>query len=153
MLYFGKSEKGFYRGAKLWRWTNSWRRAAILPCDEWGLLCRFGRVPADLTLVTLDELDLVSIYRILDLEEKPLPDDESTMVVIRKIRHQSPGWRYLDIGEKIMLGDEKKQDLSSMWYSVPRGSVDLEVTQHCLLRRRIIPNSIGRKNVRSRYDW
>lgn len=25
----------FYRGAKLWRWTKSWRQAAVLPVVYW----------------------------------------------------------------------------------------------------------------------
>ena len=29
------SDKKFYRGAIFWRFTNSWRRAAVLPVSTW----------------------------------------------------------------------------------------------------------------------
>lgn len=36
-LYFlrRKTDGKFYRGAKFWKWTKSWRRAALLPEYFW----------------------------------------------------------------------------------------------------------------------
>lgn len=33
-----KSDKKFYRGAKYWKYTKSWRRAALLPIHFWKFL-------------------------------------------------------------------------------------------------------------------
>ena len=62
MLYDLLTNK-FYRGAKLWRWTTSWRQAAVMPvcCWESHLACHplkslvESRLK-DLVFVTLNDI-------------------------------------------------------------------------------------------------
>ena len=43
----------FYRGAKFWRWSKSWRNAAVLSHQFWDQWLR-DRHPEDVKFITLD---------------------------------------------------------------------------------------------------
>lgn len=49
-----RSDGKLYRGAKFWRWTKSWRRAAALP--EWHWIAFALNKYPDSELVTLEQL-------------------------------------------------------------------------------------------------
>lgn len=54
-VYFARTDGRYYRGAKLFRWTRNWRRAAVLPYLDWKFLRDQHEIPWSTVLVTLDE--------------------------------------------------------------------------------------------------
>jgi hypothetical protein len=57
LFFFRRPDGKFYRGAKLWMWTRSWRRAAVFTKLEWEFLRTYYYVlPEDGELLTLTEV-------------------------------------------------------------------------------------------------
>lgn len=53
-----RTDGKFYRGPKWWRWTRSWRRAAVMTWSEFVGLKWFGVVPFDGEILNLSDVAL-----------------------------------------------------------------------------------------------
>jgi len=54
--YFAKCNGRFYRGARLFRWTLFWRRAAAMRYEDWVFLRDVRKIPWSTELLTLEQV-------------------------------------------------------------------------------------------------
>lgn len=57
-----KRDGKYFRGARWWKWTRTWRTAALFNMDWWDFVLRQPNMP------DMDEIELVNLNEVLDRE-------------------------------------------------------------------------------------
>ena len=77
-LYFLKVGDYYYCGARFWKWTKNWRKAAVLPHYEWSYLIKRDSDVTFYQILSLEEAvnGVCETYRNLSTQEVIRAGDE-----------------------------------------------------------------------------